>query len=69
MKYRDDGWPICPDCGEDELMSFAMMEYACRLALCSAHEPKRPSIEQCLREPFKCNMCGSIIDNVLNIPT
>ena len=19
--YRDDGWPLCPQCGEDELMS------------------------------------------------
>ena len=21
QKYRDDGWPLCPQCGEDELWS------------------------------------------------
>lgn len=23
MTYRDDGWPLCPRCGEDELYSLA----------------------------------------------
>lgn len=21
LKYRKDGWPLCPKCGDDELMS------------------------------------------------
>jgi hypothetical protein len=39
-RHRDDGWPLCPGCGEDELWS-------------AATEPTTDTIVSCLRCGWK----------------
>jgi len=48
--FREDGWPMCPQCGEDELYSLDMPAtvasivgcYACRWRPPSTHKSKTP---------------------------
>ena len=40
--YRKDGWPLCPQCGEDELMS---------LAAIATMTKARPT------DPMRCYVC------------
>lgn len=49
--YRQDGWPLCPRCEEDELYSVVMLGYA------DIRQP-RPTLEDCLAGGFGCYRCG-----------
>ena len=49
MQVTQSGWPICPECEEDEL--------ARDLLLCGPQEPKA-SLENCLNGSFYCYNCG-----------
>lgn len=49
-EHRKDGWPLCPKCGEDELVS----------ALLQVVDPMKPtpSLLECLHHGFFCMGCG-----------
>jgi len=49
-EFRQDGWPMCPRCGEDELYSSIMLYWD--------GEGLRPSIEDCLAGHMGCYKCG-----------
>jgi DNA-directed RNA polymerase subunit M/transcription elongation factor TFIIS len=50
VEYRRDGWPFCPQCGEDELYAFAMMGWR-------GDEP-RPTLAECHAHEFCCYKCA-----------
>ena len=47
--YRDDGWPNCPSCGEDELYSVVMLGWR--------GDTPRPTLAACLADWFRCYLC------------
>jgi hypothetical protein len=62
-RYRSDGFPLCPRCGEDELASARMNATADAWARTwSTHygtllyEP--PTMAECLEDAFSCYRCG-----------
>lgn len=48
--FRQDGWPYCPRCTNDELWSSVMMEWM-------GEEP-RPTLAECFAGEFTCYACG-----------
>jgi hypothetical protein len=48
-EFRKDGWPLCPQCGEDELYSHAM------IAFFGTGEP--PSVGECIAGGMRCYRC------------
>jgi hypothetical protein len=48
-EIRADGWPLCPQCEEDELYSALMLAYD------GKGEP--PSLEKCLANEMCCYLC------------
>lgn len=54
-EYRRDGWPLCPRCGEDEVMSW--LDTDCVLAHIEQHGDK-PSREEYLMAELSCLYCG-----------
>lgn len=48
-KFRRDGWPLCPQCGEDELYSYLMLTWT---------EPEPPSIQDCMDAGMACYRCS-----------
>lgn len=54
-EYRKDGFPLCPKCGEDELVSALMMVW-------NGSGP-RPTVQDCLRNGFHCLNCEFIEDD------
>lgn len=51
LAYRRDGWPFCPQCGEDELASDRAAETRKIDGVLSCREPK-PT------DPMTCLRCG-----------
>lgn len=49
-RFRDDGWPYCPHCEEDELYSFLMLRWN--------GEGERPTVAECVSTGMKCYRCG-----------
>ena len=49
-EFRNDGWPLCPQCGEDELYSLLMLVWY--------GEGERPTIEDCLKDEMRCYYCN-----------
>lgn len=47
-RYRPDGWPLCPQCGEDELWS--PLEWL--------GEESRPPLEEWIAAGMQCYRCG-----------
>lgn len=50
VDFRQDGWPLCPLCKEDELYSVLMLK-------CTSAEHK-PTVAQCMRDVMRCYKCG-----------
>lgn len=48
-EFREDGFPLCPDCGQDELYSTLLQ---------SLRGTVLPSLEKILEEQMKCYYCG-----------
>lgn len=54
-EFRRDGWPLCPQCEEDELYSvYLMTDHALTRQM---REEKIPA-EELLRYPFRCYQCS-----------
>jgi hypothetical protein len=49
-EFREDGWPLCPRCGEDELWSLVMMRWM--------GEGERPTVQQCIDGGMRCYLCS-----------
>ncbi len=49
-EFREDGWPLCPQCGEDELYSLVMLNWT--------GEGPHPSIQECIAGGMRCYYCG-----------
>lgn len=49
--FREDGWPLCPKCGEDELSSPL-----------SWTEGEKPPVIAWINEGVKCLRCGFLIE-------
>lgn len=49
-EYRKDGWPLCPKCGEDELVSALCI-------LATSVPDRKPTIAECLSNGFHCGWC------------
>ncbi len=49
FSFRQDGWPFCPSCHQDELYSTIMMAW-------DGQEP-RPTLEECMAGELKCYAC------------
>lgn len=47
-EYRADGWPLCPNCGEDELWS----------PLIPDPIDSKPSIADYIAAGLRCYLCG-----------
>jgi len=52
--HRKDGWPLCPMCGDDELVSILVM------IIGKAQKP--PTMEDLLGNGFWCYACGWVDD-------
>jgi hypothetical protein len=50
QEYRKDGWPLCPQCEEDELYSLVMLRWA--------GQGERPSLADCFAGQFRCYRCN-----------
>lgn len=50
LKFRSDGWPLCPRCGEDELSSSVMLAWL--------GDGARPTLHDCFAGRFGCLNCG-----------
>lgn len=48
MEYREDGWPLCPNCGADELWS----------PLAWDGEGVRPPLEEYVEAGLTCYLCN-----------
>lgn len=55
--FRQDGWPLCPFCKEDELYSVLMLK-------CTS-DADRPTILQCMRNVMRCYRCSWASDSPL----
>jgi hypothetical protein len=49
QEYRQDGWPYCPRCTNDELHSSVMMAW-------NGDSP-RPTLAECHEQEFGCYYC------------
>lgn len=49
-EFRQDGWPLCPRCHEDELYSNVMMAWN--------GEGERPTVQDCIAAEMGCYRCG-----------
>lgn len=49
-EFRPDGWPLCPQCGEDELYSELMLDYL--------GEGERPIVQDCIAGEMACYYCN-----------
>jgi len=49
-EYRPDGWPLCPQCGEDELWSKVMIAWM--------GQGERPTMQQCVEGEMTCYACN-----------
>lgn len=49
QEYREDGWPLCPQCESDELWSQVGGE---------APDWEAPLLEAYFDEPFRCYYCN-----------
>jgi hypothetical protein len=49
-EYRKDGWPLCPQCEEDELYSHLMLGWT--------DPDSTPSVEECIKGGMTCYRCG-----------
>lgn len=49
-EYRQDGWPLCPQCGEDELFSHIM--------IAAVGKEPRPAIQDCIDGEMTCYFCS-----------
>lgn len=49
-EYRKDGWPLCPQCGDDELYSKEMLAWT--------GKGERPTLEQCVAGEMACYKCN-----------
>lgn len=47
MEYREDGWPLCPTCGADELWSSLQWD----------GEGERPPLEDYIKAGLTCYLC------------
>lgn len=50
QEYRQDGWPYCPCCEEDELYSLLMIGYD--------GKGEQPTLEDCFKDEFRCYRCN-----------
>jgi len=50
VEFRDDGFPLCPRCGGDELYSVAMIQWN--------GNGNRPTLETCMVSGFGCYQCN-----------
>lgn len=48
-EFRKDGWPLCPQCEEDELYSYLMLGWT---------KDERPSIQECINAGMQCYRCN-----------
>ena len=48
-EFREDGWPYCPQCEEDELYSYLMLGW-------TKDEP--PSVQDCIDAGMQCYRCN-----------
>lgn len=48
-EFRKDGWPLCPNCGEDELW--------CGSVEFQMHHKRPPTIEECISMGLRCYYC------------
>lgn len=48
-EFRADGWPLCPQCEEDELYSYLMLSW-------TKDEP--PTIDECIATGMQCYCCS-----------
>ena len=55
IEYREDGFPLCPVCEEDELYSLVVFEFA-RLYARDQTTPQ-PTLANCLSGEFCCYYC------------
>jgi hypothetical protein len=47
-EYREDGWPLCPRCGEDEL--YTLMP--------ARQQARRPFLGRYFEHRFRCYLCS-----------
>lgn len=48
-EYRADGWPLCPNCGEDEMYSLHFSETRRNIP---------PTLGEYLSRPLRCYACA-----------
>lgn len=48
MEFRADGWPLCPQCGDDELYSLLYWNGL----------TERPPLREWIDAGMKCYLCG-----------
>lgn len=53
--YRADGWPLCPQCDEDELYSHVCLRWAGKV--------ENPTMADCLAGEFTCYRCNWASDS------
>lgn len=57
-EFRPDGWPLCPECGEDEVYSHALLGV-------EAWEAKKlPTLDEIAGERFQCYRCHWFVDSL-----
>lgn len=49
-EFRKDGWPLCPQCGEDELYSHLMLGWT--------DPDSKPTVQECIDTGMKCYRCS-----------
>lgn len=49
-EFRKDGWPLCPNCEEEELYSHLMLGWT--------NPSRTPSVEECIAGGMACYACG-----------
>lgn len=49
-EFRQDGWPLCPNCGEDELYSQIMLAWT--------GTGERPTMQECVDGEMTCYKCN-----------
>lgn len=55
-EFRRDGWPFCPQCGEDEVYSVKSLSWI---------EPRRPTLEELAGGGFRCYACDWSIERLV----
>ena len=49
-EFRADGWPLCPNCGEDELWCPGLVAYY-------NSNQRNPTVQECIRLGLRCYRC------------